>query len=187
VGYGAKVEGAGAHPAYALVGHEHWGQRSFGTRETSGAAHPKESPQENEKEILRAHSQWVADELRALPNNDPGYFLWHRRADSPQLVTAASIPQIYGGWFREVCDAAGMPDGHSHMLRHSFATHHLANNIPIDQVAQWLGHDPAETRKTYEHWIPERDAQSLRAMQTSWARMGLDEVGNPLAKAASVN
>jgi integrase/recombinase XerD len=77
---------------------------------------------------------WVADALRELPNNDPRYFLWYRRA-SGEENRRGSIVHIYGGWFREVCDAAGMPEGHSHMLRHSFATYHLANGVPVERVS----------------------------------------------------
>ncbi len=122
--------------------------------------------------------QRVVDSLRELPNNDHRYFFWHRRKDGSQ-VREDSIVQIYGGWFREVCDAAGIPEGHSHMLRHSFATYHLARNVRVERVAEWIGDDPAQVRKTYEHWLPQRDAQSLEAMQDSWAQIGLDKMGNP--------
>jgi integrase len=86
--------------------------------------------------------QRVVDSLRKLPNNAPRYFFRHRRKDGSE-VKEESIVQIYGGWFREVCDAAGIPEGHSHMLRHSFATYYLARNVPVERVAEWMGDDSA--------------------------------------------
>ncbi|MGA8212863.1 MAG: tyrosine-type recombinase/integrase [Candidatus Sulfotelmatobacter sp.] len=121
--------------------------------------------------------QSLADFLHSLTNNDPKFFFWHRRPDGNE-VKEDNIVHTYGEWFRMVCDAAGMPEGHSHQLRHSFATYHIARGVDPARVAEWMGDDPAQVRKTYEHWIPERDAQSLAAMVESWKQQGRDEVGN---------
>jgi integrase/recombinase XerD len=133
-----------------------------------------------EKEFFVPIPQWVADLLRAVHNDDPEYFFWHLHRSGSKRVRRASIVSIFGEQFRDVCQAAGIV-GHSHMLRHSFASYHIANGISIDRVAEWLGHDPAETKKTYSHWVPERNEMSIAAMRESWAKMGLDSVGNPIA------
>ena len=120
--------------------------------------------------------KWVADLLQLLPNNDPRYFFWHLSANGSQ---PKRITNIFGGWFHEVFKEAGIT-GHSHQLRHSFATHHLARKVRVERVAEWMGDSPAEVRHTYEHWIIERQEVSEQAMRESWKGMGLDEVGNPI-------
>jgi integrase len=127
--------------------------------------------------------RWVADLLELLPNDDPNYFFWHRRSDGTALQRE-SIAGEYGIYFRKAFAEAGIVGGHSHQLRHSFATYHLAHKVPVEQVAEWMGDSQAEVLRTYAHWIPERREVSMQAMQDSYAVMGLDEVGNPLPSVA---
>jgi integrase len=122
---------------------------------------------------------WVAELVRTLPNSDPKYFFWHRRKDGTE-VRRASIVSIYGSWVKEAFDAAGLRGSHSHQLRHSFVTYHRAKGVSYERIAEWLGHDTSETKKTYDHIIPERQELSDQTMRDSWAKMGLDAVGNPI-------
>lgn len=121
--------------------------------------------------------EWVVNLVKMLPLTHPRYFFWHRRRDGLELK---SMVNRYGDWFGDVFKVAGIK-GHSHQLRHSFATYHLSRGVPVERVAEWMGDSPAEVLRTYGHWIPERQELSEQAMRDSWAVMGLDEVGNPIA------
>jgi integrase/recombinase XerD len=129
--------------------------------------------------------EWLVNLLVALPNDDPGYFFWFRCTDG-RNQKENSIVALYGNWFKQVFEAAGIR-GHSHQLRHSFATHHLARGVRVERVAEWMGDSPAEVRRTYEHWVDERTEMSEQAMRESWAAMGLDSVGNPITDGAPTN
>ena len=54
--------------------------------------------------------------------------------------------------------AAGLPRHRLYDLRHTFATHLLADGAPITYVAAPLGHrKPTTTPAFYAHWIPRGD------------------------------
>ncbi len=54
--------------------------------------------------------------------------------------------------------AAGLPRHRLYDLRHTFATHLLADRAPITYVAAPLGHrKPTTTPAFYAHWIPRGD------------------------------
>jgi integrase/recombinase XerD len=127
--------------------------------------------------------EWLVNRLESLPNNDPHHFFWHRRTDGSKLK---SIVTLYGGWFGDVFKMAGIT-GHSHQLRHSFATYHLSRAVSVERVAEWMGDSPAEVRRTYEHWITERTELSEQEMRASWEKMGLNSVGNPIPDLAKVD
>ena len=127
--------------------------------------------------------EWLVSRVKMLPLTHPRYFFWHRRKDGTEL---RGTVQLFGGWFSDVFKMAGI-EGHSHQLRHSFATYHLSRGVPVERVAEWMGDSPAEVLRTYGHWIPARQELSDQAMRDSWARMGLDARGNPIIDATAPN
>lgn len=69
----------------------------------------------------------------------------------------AKLTSVTGWWsdcLKEVFKAAGIPDGHSHQLRHTFAAEFLAMGKSIQDLAKLLGHDSVNTTiKHYNKWI----------------------------------
>jgi hypothetical protein len=64
--------------------------------------------------------------------------------------------------FRELVRAAGVPHCRPYDLRHSFASHLLAEGAPITYVAAQLGHrKPTTTLAFYAHWIPRGDKSHI--------------------------
>ncbi len=53
-------------------------------------------------------------------------------------------------------DKAGINKISPHDLRHSIATHLLQNGLPLEQIAQFLGHSTLESTKIYTHIIHEQ-------------------------------
>ena len=57
--------------------------------------------------------------------------------------------------FRALLQVAGLPRFRLYDLRHTFATHLLAQGAPLTYVAAQLGHTkPTTTLAWYAHWIP---------------------------------
>jgi site-specific recombinase XerD len=50
-----------------------------------------------------------------------------------------------------ICEAAGMRRIHSHVLRHTFASHAVMRCIPIRQVQERLGHGSIVVTMRYAH------------------------------------
>lgn len=57
--------------------------------------------------------------------------------------------------WKKALKQAGIPKPLTfHCLRHSFASHQLAEGVPITQVSYWLGHaNPQVTLTVYAHSI----------------------------------
>lgn len=60
-------------------------------------------------------------------------------------------------WFHKAFLLAGMPHGHSHQLRDTFAVELLLQRVPLEAVAKALGHTSIKTtERYYAPWIKER-------------------------------
>ncbi|MBZ5676414.1 MAG: tyrosine-type recombinase/integrase [Acidobacteriia bacterium] len=74
-----------------------------------------------------------------------------------------------GDWqrsLRKLFVLAGVPDGHAHRFRDTFATELLLSGVPIERVSMLLGHKSVEvTEKHYSPWVRARQEQLER--QTS--------------------
>jgi integrase len=75
-------------------------------------------------------------------------------------------PRVASYRFLKHRDAAGIPTGSLHTLRHTVATLTLTDGVPVHIVAARLGDDPTTILRTYSHLLPRSDeiaAQSLAA------------------------
>jgi integrase len=82
--------------------------------------------------------------------------------------------QVYGtvlGSFQRASRRAGIPKGfRPHSLRHAFASTLLSRNVPITDVARWLGHkDINETYRTYSHFMPEAEDRAVSTLDAEYA------------------
>jgi hypothetical protein len=60
-------------------------------------------------------------------------------------------------WFAKCREAAGIPTGTLHVLRHTAATLMLTEGIPVHIVAARLGDSPKTVLSTYAHLLPQSD------------------------------
>jgi integrase len=60
-------------------------------------------------------------------------------------------------WFKKTFKKIGIPQGHSHQLRDTFAVGLLLQRVPLESVSRALGHTSIKTtEKYYAPWIKER-------------------------------
>ena len=92
--------------------------------------------------------------------------------DDRDLVSADALgapipPNRQTEWFAKHREAAGIPTGTLHVLRHSAATLALTSGVPVHIVAARLGDRPEQILSTYAHLLPRSDelaAERVAAM-----------------------
>lgn len=80
-------------------------------------------------------------------------------------------PQRLTQWFGQRREAAGIPTGSLHVLRHTAATLALTATppVPLHVVAGRLGDDPKTVLGTYAHLLPHSDALAAEAVAAQLA------------------
>ena len=101
-----------------------------------------------------------AEALVADPRRDPSPWMFPSSADAP--LDPSAVAKV----FRSVLCAAGLPRFRLYDLRHTFATHLLAQGAPITYVAAQLGHAKLTTTLTYyAHWLPSGDKSYIDRLE----------------------
>jgi site-specific recombinase XerD len=70
--------------------------------------------------------------------------------------------QAFQAQMKIICDRADVEDGGSHRLRHSFATHMLANGCPLEVLAELMGHASLDTTVIYTKIAPVKAFEAYR-------------------------
>jgi integrase len=72
---------------------------------------------------------------------------------------------------------AGIPDGHAHRLRDTFAVELLNEGVPIESVTVLLGHrSKAVTEKHYAPWVKERQDIVEQHVMKTWKKRDKEKV-----------
>ena len=96
----------------------------------------------------------VAEEVVGVMtlNGHPDYIFWNRQEGKPK-----SAVDVWERAFKRAFVAAGMPSGHSHQLRDTFAVSLLEKGVPLEEVSKLLGHTSIKTtEKSYAPWVTAR-------------------------------
>jgi integrase/recombinase XerD len=84
----------------------------------------------------------------------------YKKPTEKLLISRRGSPSQASGIAKSLqtlCDKAGITKMISpHDLRHSIATHLLQNGLPLEQIAQFLGHSTLESTQIYTHIIYEQ-------------------------------
>jgi integrase len=68
-----------------------------------------------------------------------------------------------------VCKEAGVPDGHAHRFRDTFAVGLLQAGVPMERVSVLLGHSSIKvTEKHYSPWVRAREEQLEADVPRTW-------------------
>lgn len=77
-----------------------------------------------------------------------------------------------GDWqrsLRRLFRLAGVPDGHAHRFRDTFAVELLLAGVPLDRVSILLGHQSVKvTERHYTPWLRARQEQVEADVRRTW-------------------
>lgn len=107
----------------------------------------------------------IANEIAATPNDHPAYFFWNTG-----LGTVRSAVIHWQHDLRALFRASGLPKGHPHQLRDTFAVEMLGKGVPLENVSKMLGHDNIKTtEKYYSPWVKIRQDQLISVVTATWS------------------
>jgi site-specific recombinase XerD len=97
-------------------------------------------------------------------NQHPQYIFWNTGAGKPQSAVTHWQHDL-----RQAFRAAGMPNGHPHQLRDTFAVALLSAGVPVEEVSKLLGHTSIKTtEKHYAPWVKARQARLDALVISTW-------------------
>jgi integrase/recombinase XerD len=109
----------------------------------------------------------IAKEITAAMelNDNPIYAFWNTGVG--ELQTAVTHWQTD---LRQVFRAAGLPQGHPHQLRDTFAVNMLQDGVPLEEVSKMLGHESIKTtERYYAKWVKTRQDRLDKVVTDTWA------------------
>ena len=108
----------------------------------------------------------VVKEVLAAQNGNPRYVFWNTGTGTEQTAVTNWQHDL-----RTVFRAAGLPEGHPHQLRHTFAVSLLREGVPLEEVSKLLGHDSIRTtEKHYAKWVKARQDRLDSLVMMTWKR-----------------
>jgi integrase/recombinase XerD len=106
---------------------------------------------------------FVMTALEAVPKISDGYFFCS--GESKTASATGDWQRALKGVFKE----AGIPDGHAHSFRDTFAVGLLQAGVPMERVSVSLGHSSIKvTEKHYSPWVRSRQEQLEADIRRSW-------------------
>jgi integrase/recombinase XerD len=106
---------------------------------------------------------FVVTELETIHGSSLQHFFWSGEGKPKSCV---------GDWQRslkKLFRLAGVPTGHAHRFRHTFAVELLLAGVPLDRVATLLGHTNSKiTERHYAPWIRARQEQLEADVRRVW-------------------
>ena len=125
---------------------------------------------------LAAHMEAHPPAEVTLPWNEPRDLKKHGKPVTARLLFTsrqggAMMHSTFNttAW-RSARNAAGMPEGGLHQLRHFYASAMLAGGVDIKALSKYLGHwDPAVTLRVYAHLMPSAEGRALKAIEAAFA------------------
>ncbi|HEV2379543.1 MAG TPA: tyrosine-type recombinase/integrase [Terriglobia bacterium] len=107
--------------------------------------------------------EFILNALAAIPKISEQYSFW---------TGELKIDSATGDWQRTlkaVFELAGIPDGHAHRSRDTFAVGLLQASVPMERVSVLLGHSSIKvTEKYYSPWVRARQEQLEADVRRSW-------------------
>lgn len=123
---------------------------------------------------LAAHIEAHPPAEVTLPWNEPGNPKRHGKPVTAPLMFIKAGTALHHSTFNTMAwtparNAAGIPVGGLHQLRHLFASVLLAGGVDIKALSEYLGHaDPTVTLRVYSHLMPSAQGRALRAIEDAF-------------------
>ena len=97
-------------------------------------------------------------------NGSQHYIFWNTGTGKPQSAVTNWQHDL-----RAAFRAAGMPEGHPHQLRDTFAVGLLEKGVPLEEVSKLLGHTSIRTtEKHYAPWVKARQTRLDALVSATW-------------------
>lgn len=99
----------------------------------------------------------VIDALKPFCSTDPGRYVFgsvRERYQRPAVIDSA---------FRDAVARAGIRDFHFHDLRHCCASYMAQAGVPLNVIAEVLGHRKLDMARRYSHLTTQTKAQAMRS------------------------
>ena len=110
--------------------------------------------------------------LRHSPAQVPG---WWRGESTKEGATKS-----WQKGLKSVFLSAGIPEGHSHWFRDTYAVELLLQGVPIERVSILLGHGSVKiTEKHYAPWVKARQEQLEADVRRTWEGQQSGEIARP--------
>lgn len=107
----------------------------------------------------------VAEELLAVPNENPRYLFWDGKEDIGKRWRKYFIPPVF-----EAAKIARGGNMMSHRLRDTFAVDLLEKGVPMEEVSKLLGHESIKTtERHYAAWNKGRQDRTDSLVMGTWA------------------
>jgi integrase len=106
---------------------------------------------------------FVLTALEAVPKINEQFFFWS--GESKIASATGDWQRALKGVFKE----AGIPEGHAHRFRDTFAVGLLQAGVPMERLSVLLGHSSIKvTEKHYSPWVRARQEQLEADVRRSW-------------------
>jgi len=111
----------------------------------------------------------LSDYIKSMRDVSPDSWLFPNPKDKTVHITRYAVNM----YLKRKKSKLNITNLHPHALRHTFATALVAEEVPINEVADLLGHENVNTTRIYTHIPPERlrhaiDKASFRNDKTKW-------------------
>ena len=106
----------------------------------------------------------VTEALEGFVTANQQYYFWSGTSNPKSAV---------GDWqraLRRLFKLAGVPSGHAHRFRDTFAVELLLAGVPLERVSILLGHQSTRiTEKHYSPWVRARQEQLEADVRRAWS------------------
>ena len=107
---------------------------------------------------------FVVKTLEEIPRSSERHFFW---------TGESKLQSATGDWqakLKRLFQLAGIPDGHAHRFRDTFAVELLLAGVPLERVSVLLGHNSIKvTEKHYAPWVRARQEQAEADVSRAWS------------------